>query len=276
MNRKDQTGIDATHPETGKIIKVPGNIDDIPPFEFRAKELNEGATYRPIPKRVAPIWPQDTHLDVIVTLSSSFNPAPISQVPEEYVILIEKGFQLNNYSDKRVAEKTFPVPKSVQNNGTLWGHFYVGLPGSNLDPKQAGFDPTKAYHFAWPLTHYLPQKKVAKTRNLLDNSPEPEIETPEEEEHTGPLITNHYHPNASLSFIPDLGVKDLASLTPPVKQFFRLEATGARDGSGQNSWYCMCNPRLAITRQINRANHDRPGSVCQHLLAVEDSHVPFE
>ncbi|KAF7545007.1 hypothetical protein G7Z17_g9509 [Cylindrodendrum hubeiense] len=236
-NKKDQTGVEATHPETGKVIKVPGNIEDIPPFEFRPKGLDEGATYRHIPKKVAPIWPQDSHVDIIVTLSSSFNPAPISQVPEEYLIVKEEEFHLNNYSDKRVVEKTFPVPKSVQNNGTLWGHFYIGLPGSNLDPKQPGFDPAKAYHFAWPLTHYLPQKKVAKTRNLLDNSPEAEVETPEEEEHTGPVITNHYHPNASLSFIPDLGVKDLASLTPPIKQFFRLEATGARDGTGKNGWY---------------------------------------
>ncbi|KAK7421346.1 hypothetical protein QQX98_002240 [Neonectria punicea] len=252
--RKDQSGVPVAHPETGQIIKVPGNIDDISPFELRPKQLNEGATYRTIPQRIAPIWPQDTHLDIIVTLSPSFNPTPISDVPEEYVILQEKDFHLNNYTDKRAVEKTFPVPKSVQNNGTLWGHFYVGLPGSNLDPKQPGFDPAKAYHFAWPMTQYLPQKKVAKTRNLLDNTPEPEIETPEDEP-TGPIITNHYHPNASLSFVPDLGVKELSTLTPPIRQFFRLEATGARDGSGKNGWYY---PVLFVNTFWQLTNHMSP------------------
>lgn len=233
--RKDQTGVTVTNPETGETVKVPANIDDIPPFALRPA-LNEGVTPRAIPKKIAPIWPQDSHVDIIVTLSPSFNPAPIDQVREEYVVLQEKDFQLNNYSDKRVVETTFPVPKAVQNNGTLWGHFYIGLTGSNLDPHQPGFDPAKAYHFPWPLTQYLPKKKQAKTRNLLENAPEPE--EPKVEEPSGPIITNHYHPNASFSFVPDGGVKDFAALTPQIRQYMRLESTGARDPTGQHGWYC--------------------------------------
>lgn len=54
---------------------------------------------------------------------------------------------------------------------------------------------------------------------------------------TGTIIANHYHPNFTMSFIPDSGVMQFRSMTPPIRQYVRLEATGARDGSGQNGWY---------------------------------------
>ena len=236
--RKDQSAVTVNNPETGETVQVAGNLEGIPAFELRPRQLDEGATYRSIPRKIAPIWPQDSHVDIIVTLSPSFNPQPISQTPADYLVLHEKEFHLNNYSDHRVVETTFKVPTAVQNNGTLWGHFYVGLPGSNLDPKQPEFDPAKAYHFAWPLTQYLPKKKIAKTRNLLSDLPEPVEKEPAEEEPTGPILANYYHPNASFVFTPDLGVKDFSQIPPAVRQFIRLEATGARDGSGQDGWYC--------------------------------------
>ncbi|KAJ3522875.1 hypothetical protein NM208_g12681 [Fusarium decemcellulare] len=254
--KKDQRAVTVNHPETGEIVKVPGNTEGIPPFEFRPKELNEGASYSSIPKNVAPIWPQDSHVDITVTLSPSFNPIPISQVPGEYVVLQEKEFHLSNKSDKRTIETKFTVPKAVQHNGTLWGHFYIGLPGSNLDPHQPGFDTSKAYHFAWPLTQYLPKKKVAKTRNLLEDVPAPVVEEPEDEPN-GPIIANYYHPNASFSFVPDLGVKDFGMMAPQIRQYLRLEATGARDGTGKNGWYypvLFINNFWQLTNQMTLLN----------------------
>lgn len=237
MNKKTQEGVAITDPSTGSLVTVPGNLGDIPPYQFRPNELNEGATYRPIPKMVAPIWPQDTHVDIIITVSPSFNPTPISKVPEEYLVMNEKEFHINNYTDSRTIETTFTVPKAVQLNGTLWGHFYIGLPGAKLDPKESGFDAGTAFHFAYPLTQYMPKKKIAKTRNLLDDMPE-RAEAEEEDEPNGPIMANYYHPNASFSFVPDQGVKDLNTFPPAAKHFLHLESTGARDGSGQNGWYC--------------------------------------
>lgn len=237
MTKKTQTGVPVTDPNTGNLVTVAGNTGEIPPYQFRPNELNEGATYRHVPKMVAPIWPQDSHVDIVVTLSPSFNPTPISKTPEEYVVMQEKEFHINNYTDTRIIDTTFTVPKAVQKNATLWGHFYIGLSGSSLDPKEPGFDPGKAFHFAYPLTQYLPKKKVAKTRNLLDDLPAP-VEEEEEEDTGGPIIANYYHPNASFSFVPDLGVKDLAHFPPAAQHFLRLESTGARDGTGQNGWYC--------------------------------------
>lgn len=235
--RKDQTSVTVTNPDTGKAVTVPGNLDDVPAFQLRPKELAEGVVARKVPRKIAPIWAQDSHVDIIVTLSPSFSPIPIDKTPADWIVLDERNFHMNNYSDKRAIDTTFKVPKAVQNNGTLWGHFYIGLTGSTLDPKQPTFDSDRAYYFTWPLTQYLTHKKPAKTRNLLENAPE-SADDEVEEENTGPIVTNHYHPNASFAFVPDMGVKELASIPPAARQFTHLESTNARDKSGQNGWYC--------------------------------------
>ncbi|KAH9998559.1 cleft lip and palate transmembrane 1 [Xylariaceae sp. FL0662B] len=225
-----------TKDASGNVVQVPANTGDIPAYQLRPTSLDEGAVYNQVPQRVAPIWPTDSTVDIIVTLSSSFVPVPISSVPEEYVALKEKSFKLGNTSDTRVAETTFDVPPSVQKNGTLWGHFYIGLTGSNLDPKEPGFDPATAFHFVYPLTQYVPKKKEAKTRNLLEDRVEEEEAEPKEQT-TGPIIANYYHPNISLAFVPDTGIVNYPNTPLPTRQFMHLESTGARDGSGQNSWY---------------------------------------
>ncbi|KAI1096972.1 cleft lip and palate transmembrane 1 [Rostrohypoxylon terebratum] len=224
-----------TKDASGNVVQVPANTGDIPAYQLRPSSLDEGASWNPIPQRLAPMWPTDSSLDIVVTLSSSFVPVKISSVPEEFVALKEKSFKLGNSTDTRVAETTFTVPSSVQKNGTLWGHFYVGLAGSNLDPKEPGYDPASAFHFVYPLTQYIPKKKEAKTRNLLEDRPEVEEEEPEEI--TGPIIANYYHPNTSLAFVPDTGIINYPQSHPAIRQFIHPETTGARDGSGQNSWY---------------------------------------
>ena len=224
----------------GKIVEVPKTVD-IPPYEARPDQLDEGAAWNPNPMRAAPIWPPNSKLDIVVTVSDSFIPSPIASTPKSKIVLDEKGFGLGNWTDKRTAETTIDVPATVQRNGTLWGHFYVGLAGSVLDPKQRGFDPGSAYHFTFPLTQYIAKKKVKKLRSLLAKQNEteaPEAEAAEEDnEPSVPVVGNYYHPNASLSFIPDTGVLMLPQTPISVRQFVNLEATGARDGSGQHTWY---------------------------------------
>ncbi|KAG5932771.1 hypothetical protein E4U53_001184 [Claviceps sorghi] len=240
---KGQRGVQTqtTDPNTGKPITVASNLGEIPAFELRPKELDQGATYHPIPRNIAPIWPQDSHVDIVVTISPSLNPTPISETPSEYLVLQEKDFNMGNSSEKRIIDTMFTVPRAVQQNGTLWGHFFVGLVDSILDPYQPGYDSGKAFHFAYPLTQYLPKKKVAKTRNLLDARAEEaethEAKEGEEEEQSGPIINSHYHPNASFSFVSTMGVKAFDQIHPAVKHYLLLEASGARDGSGQNGWY---------------------------------------
>ncbi|KAK3326259.1 cleft lip and palate transmembrane protein 1-domain-containing protein [Apodospora peruviana] len=224
---------------SGKTVQVAA-VTTVPPYYERPNHLDEGAVYNTIPQLIAPIWPDNSKIDIIVTISESLIPTPLKDTPGDLVVLEEKQFGIGNYSDKRASDRVIEVPTSVQHNGTLWGHFYVGLSGANLDPTQPNFDPGSAYHFIYPMTQYIPKKKVAKTRNLLESAnatAEEEQLEQEEDVSSGPIIANYYHPNVSLSFIPNSGVVSFPQIHPAARQFVRLEATGARDGSGQNSWY---------------------------------------
>lgn len=224
---------------SGNAVQVPANTADVPAYALRPAALDEGATWNPIPQKVAPIWPDDSVVDIVITLSPSHKLTPLKDIPQDYIVLKEDEYSLGNWSEKRVIDTTIPVPKSVQNNGTLWGHFYVGLhePAVVLDPTQEGYDASKAYHFVYPFTQYIPKKKVAKTRSLLESKNITEAEKVEGEV-AGPIqIGNYYHPNTTISFVPTMGTVQFPQAHPAVRQFINLEPSGARDGSGQNSWY---------------------------------------
>lgn len=161
--------------ESGAVVNVPANTGDIPPFLSRPDTLADGAIYNPIPQRIAPIWPLDSPLDITIVVSPSFSAVPLAKVPKERIVVDEKGFTLGDYNENRVIDTEFTVPREVQNNGTLWAHFYVGLSGNKLDPSTPGYDPARAFHFIHPLTQYIAQKKVKKTKNLLAATGDEEV-----------------------------------------------------------------------------------------------------
>ncbi|QSZ30030.1 hypothetical protein DSL72_004548 [Monilinia vaccinii-corymbosi] len=220
---------------SGAVMNVPGNSGEIPPYHARPERLDEGAVWSPIPHRIAPMWPTDTPVDITIVVSPTFVAEPIAKTPKERIVLDEIAFVFGDYNQHRSIDTSFDVPPEVQNNGTLWGHFYIGITGSKLDPVTPGYDPTRAFHFVHPLTQYIAQKKIRKTKNLLAAAEEDD--EPEEEISAGPVIKSHYHPNFTMSFIPDSGVMDFPSLHPAVRQYVHLEATGSRDGTGINGWY---------------------------------------
>ncbi|KAK0635292.1 cleft lip and palate transmembrane 1 [Bombardia bombarda] len=222
----------------GEVVKV-ATTGSVPPYDERPTQLDEGAIYNHIPQLIAPIWPTDSKVDIVVAISPSLAPTPLRQTPKDMIVLEERQFGIGNYSDKRATDRVINVPVPVQNNGTLWGHFYVGLPGALLDPTQSNYDPSSAYHFAFPLTQHIFKKKERKTRNLLGSTNATVEEEAEEEDTTpsGPIIANYYHPNISLSFIPNTGQMSFPQTHAAVRQFLRLEATGARDATGQHGWY---------------------------------------
>ena len=228
--------------EDGQKVTVPITSGNIPAYQLRPTMLDEGATYNPTPQRLAAIWPDDSKLDIVITVSPSVQAKPLGSHNADPVVLSETGFELGNYSDSRTIDTSIAVPREVQNNGTLWAHFFIGLEGAVLDPYSPSYDRAAAYCFAYPLTQYIVKKKEFKKHNLLAGKDETSTlatdaaEEPEEVQ-TGPTIASYYHPNASLSFIPNSGIVDYANSAPAVRQFIIPEATGARDGSGQNSWY---------------------------------------
>lgn len=192
------------------------------------------ANYSAIPLNIVPIWPEDCSLDVQIYVTSQSPLPPLSTLPKDLLVLDEKNFQQGDYKDTREIDTTIVVPKEVQHNATLWAHFFVGLTGSEIDPTSKSYDPAKAYHFQRPLNHYHAKKRVRKLKNLLEKSEESE-EEPEESQ--GVQIASYYHPNFTLALVPNTGTQSWRQMHPAIRKNIVLEATGARDVSGQNGWY---------------------------------------
>ncbi|KAH0542436.1 hypothetical protein FGG08_003191 [Glutinoglossum americanum] len=215
-----------------------GAVGEIPAFDERPDAFDAGATFSPIPQKIAPMWMADTSLDISVYVSPSFVMPPLAAAPKEMQVVKEKGFKLGDFGDERHIDTSFTVPEEVQQNGTLWAHYYVAISGHPLDPMAKGYDPAKAYHFTRPLNQFLAKKKAAKTKKLLGNSEVGgEVEPEPEPEPQGRAIASYYHPNVTLSIIPDSGVLVFPTLHPALRQWVQLESTAARDSSGQNGWY---------------------------------------
>jgi Cleft lip and palate transmembrane protein 1 (CLPTM1) len=150
----------------------------------------------------------------------------------------ETNFKIGNFEDKRVIDTTITVPKEVQNNGTLWAHYYVAVSGHQLDPNARDYDSAKAYHFFRPLNTYLPKAREVKKKKLIGASKEDLVEDESEQPAPkGKIFASFYHPNFTLSIIPDSGVMGYPSLHPSIRSSTHLEATAARDETGQNGWY---------------------------------------
>lgn len=222
---------------SGNIVNVPvAKVTGPIPYSARA-DPKDVANYNHIPQYISPLWDQDTPMDISIYISPSLQISPLAQMPAKSLVLNEKKFVFGNWTDTRDIHTTISVPKEVQNNGTLWGHFFVAKSGMPNDPTQAGYDPLSAFFFSRPLTQYITRKRTVKTRNLLAAG----TDTDEDEEDVsslGPTITGQFwHPNFTLSVVPDAGLQHYAQMHPGIREFIQLDRTGARDASGQNGWY---------------------------------------
>jgi hypothetical protein len=187
------------------------------------------------PVGLTPLWPDNPNVDVRLYVSPSVVLSPLSSMPAGSLVVDEKNFSLAG-KDNREITTSISVPKSVQHNGTLWAHIFVGQTGAELDPASPNYNPATAYRMLRPLTQYLGKKKVRKTRNLLEASKDTE-EAEDELESEPSTVASYYHSNFTLSFINNAGPANYPTLHPAVKQFYMLEATGARDETGKNGYY---------------------------------------
>ncbi|KAL9596543.1 MAG: hypothetical protein Q9219_005721 [cf. Caloplaca sp. 3 TL-2023] len=213
-----------------------GGSSTIPFFNDRPTPGTEITDYNPVPQMIAPIWPMNSSLDISIYVSPSFVMPPLSSTSKDDLVLEEKGFTLGDWKDSRQVNTIIRVPREVQNNGTLWGHFYVALHGHPLDPLAKGYDVAKAHHFFHPLNQVLPKKKVVKTRKLVGASADDTAEEAKPED-SRPTLASYYHPNFTMSFIPDSGTQSYVNMHSAIRQYVHLEESGARDASGQNGWY---------------------------------------
>lgn len=192
----------------------------------------------------------NSSLDISIYVAPSVFMPTLGSADPSTLILQETGFILGDWKDHRDIDTTFDVPVEVQNNGSLWAHFYIAQHGYALDPSVGDYDVAKSYHFCSQLNQVLPKKKIAKTKNLLagsDESGKAVEETPKQ-----PGFSSYYHPNFTMAFIPDSGTQMYPTMHPAVRQHVQLESTGARDTSGQNGWYY---PILFINRFWQLRDH---------------------
>ena len=195
--------------------------------------------YSITPAQVFPMWPSNVSVDVNMFVSSSVAMPAFSAMSAESLVVHERGFALESKKgDFREVHAEFALPKMVQNNGTLWAHIFVAQSGAELDPASPNYDSNKAYRMLRPLTSYLVKKKVRKTRNLLEaqndtTSSEEEVE----DDKPAQTTASYYHPNFTLSFVPETGPQAYPNMHPAVKQFYMLDPTNARDSTGKNGFY---------------------------------------
>jgi len=221
-------GAPGTTAPAGKVI--------IPDFENRPTTFEHGVVLQPSPQYIAPIWKADQPLDLSIYLSPSVIMSPLNRISKEILVVKEQAFGYGDYKEKREISTTFAVPEETQTEGQLWAHMFIAQSGAVMDPHDSKFDPAKAFYFARPFSQYLAKKKVKKARNLLEAKNESEIEI-EEEQSAGPQYAFYYHPNFTLSFVPENGVVHFPSIHPAMKSFVQLESTQARDETGANGWY---------------------------------------
>ncbi|ORY17966.1 cleft lip and palate associated transmembrane protein 1 [Clohesyomyces aquaticus] len=219
---------------TGGATVARSNVQ-IPAYANRPHQMDAGAQYSPIPNNIAPMWPVGTELDISMYISPSLAMPALKSMPAETLLIHEKGFKFGDWNDNREIHTEFAVPSVVKQNATLFAHFYVAQSGAVLDPTVSGYDPSKAYHFVRPLTKYLPKKREVKKRNLLNDAAEEAAITAAEK--APKVIASYYHPNFTVSLIPDSGTVSYPAMHPGPRQFFQLENTGARDATGQHGWY---------------------------------------
>ncbi|KAJ4347936.1 uncharacterized protein N0V89_009308 [Didymosphaeria variabile] len=224
----------AADPATSGAV-VPNTKVSIPAFENRPSQFNDGAIRSVIPQNVAPMWPVGTEVDINLYISPSIAMPPFKQLPQDTLLIDEKGFKFGDYKENRVIETEFKVPAEVQRNATLFAHFYVAQTGSPLDPTSPAYDKTKAYHTIRPLTQFQPKKTTRKTRNLLSDMPDTSVS--EEEKNAPKVVASYYHSNFTISMIPDTGVINYPTMHAGVREFVQLDQTGSRDATGQNGWY---------------------------------------
>lgn len=183
-----------------------------------------------------PIWPIGTPLDVLIRLSTSSDPYfddQSNQLPRRKFSNIPFG----HWNWTHTWESDFKLPKSVQNNGTLWAVIAVSKMDSVMNPRTPGYDPKNVYIQQKLLTRYLPKRNIRKTKSLLGGSAnltdESEAQGTEDGSTPGSIVS-YYHPNMTIGLVSDFNVVPLNRLPPVVQAHFKVPPTREKDPATGN------------------------------------------
>lgn len=209
-----------------------GGVSKVGSFAERP-DISTITNYSAIPHNLAPIWADDSALDIRVHVSPKLQLPPLASLPAESLVVSEDNFKMGDYKYNHDFNTLISLPTEVQHNGSLYAHIFTALHGHELDPTSRSYDAANAAHYIKQLNHYFPKKKARKERNLLDKTSEAELE-PEDKT---PQVSSYWHSNFSLAVVPGTGIVNWRSMHPGLRKNILMEPTGARDASGQNGWY---------------------------------------
>jgi hypothetical protein len=155
------------------------------------------------------------YLDTEATFTDFDNPSKL--------IHSQKGLKFGDYSDIVKKEVLIDCPTSVQQNGTLYGHFYLRRNDKEVSwQKQEEGD--VVYHRKLLTRYMYKRKKVVKKSLIGDEGATVAVD--EEVEKVRPIIS-YWWPNITLQTVATSETLRISSLPPRVVEQVRLDKSGA-------------------------------------------------
>ncbi|KAI8900570.1 cleft lip and palate transmembrane protein 1-domain-containing protein [Globomyces pollinis-pini] len=168
-------------------------------------------------------WKLGSYMDVYFYADS--NPTFSSFDDDSKLIYKQSKVKFGDFNDVREATVTIPCTPEIQNNGSLYGHFYLTRPGKSPSFYSKEASESTIYHRKL-LTRYMPKKKVIRKKNLIND--ENEGKDVEEDVEIPNQIVSYWWPNVTMNIVALDSMINLKSLPPKIIQQIRLDETGTQ------------------------------------------------
>ncbi|KAK9896162.1 cleft lip and palate transmembrane 1 [Cystobasidium minutum MCA 4210] len=168
---------------------------------------------------LVPAWPQGTTYDVHFFVTGPDGRIDVAH--PDFPHYTVSGLKLGDWKPEHEWNTEVVLPKSVQNNGTLYLDTFLTKDGSPLSPREPGWSAENVYHYRKPLMQYQKLKRVRAVKSLLGGKDQEE-ESEEEakaKDQAMPIIA-YYHPNITMNIIASSDPAPITSLIPVLQQYY--------------------------------------------------------
>ena len=121
------------------------------------------------------MWPQGTVFDAHLYISAD-NQGVDFEYPE-YPHATFTGLKLGDWKWKEAWDTEIQLPRSVQNNGTLYLNTFLTRNGASVDSRKPGFLKEDVHYSRKPLMNYQRMRRERAVKNLITGSADEETET---------------------------------------------------------------------------------------------------
>ena len=184
-----------------------GSTQDIPTTNTTAKFDKKNG----IPKVLMPSFKLGTKMDLYFYLDQHSEFSAFDDLAK--LALKEQNITFGDYNDLREREFKIKCDSMLQNNGSLYAHFYLIPAGTKLDSTT---DLDNVIYHQKPLARLMPRKKVVQKKNLLNGAETLEAEVTDDKE-----WIRYWWPNVTLSIVAN--DKPITNLPPQIMQKFKTD-----------------------------------------------------